>query len=159
MGKTEPIGYMLIEKKAPFPCADMERHVPMLWTFCRALARALSIHPGCFHAHMLVLGSSPLNAVKMNYSALLGVFPNVLMILTGAPGDGKSVPLWYDTMVMHRCRRQAGGAIIRLRSAFLFGVGNWYVCSPHDLFLFLLLIGIVPRPRSLLIRAYGSCIR
>ena len=125
MGKTEAmIGYMLIEKKAPFPCDDMERHVPMQWTFCRALARALSIHPGCFHAHMLVLGSSRLNAVKMNYSALLGVFPNVLMILTGAPGEGKSVPLWYDTMVMHQCRKQAGCAIIRLPPNFLSFLGR-----------------------------------
>ena len=119
MGKAEAMnGYMLIEKKAPFPGGDMERHVPMQWTFCRALARALSIHPGCFHAHMLVLDSSRLNAVKMNYSALLGVFPNVLMILTGAPGDGKSVPLWYDTMVMHHCRKQAGCANHNAASVF-----------------------------------------
>ena len=109
MGKTEAmIGYVLIEKKAPFPSSEMERHVPFQWTFSRGLGKALSVHPGCFHAHMLVLGSSRLGAVKMNYSSLLGVFPNVLMILTGVPGDGKSVPLWYDTMVMHQCRKQAG---------------------------------------------------
>ena len=121
IGKFEAmIGYRLIEKNAPFPGADMERHVPLQWTFCRALARALSIHPGCFHAHMLVLGSSRLKAVKMNYSSLLGVFPNVLMILTGAPGDRKSVPLWYDTVVMHQCCKQAGGASIRLHWALFF---------------------------------------
>ena len=125
MGKTEAMtGYMLIEKRAPFPSSDMERHVPLQWTCSRALARALSVHPGCFHAHMLVMGSSRLDAVKMNYSSLLGVFPNVLMILTGAPGDGKSVPLWYDTMVMHQCRKQAGCAIIRLRPYFLSLLGR-----------------------------------
>ena len=107
MGKTDAMtAYVLIESRAPFPESDMARYVPLQWTFCRALARALSVHPGCFHAHMLVLGSLRLDAVKMNYSSLLGVFPNVLMILTGAPGDGKSVPLWYDTMVMHQCRKQ-----------------------------------------------------
>ena len=115
MGKTDAMtAYMLIESRAPFPESEMERYVPLQWTFCRALARALSVHPGCFHAHMLVLGSSRLDAVKMNYSSLLGVFPNALMILTGAPGDGKSVPLWYDTMVMHQCRKQVECANLRL---------------------------------------------
>ena len=124
MGKADAMtGYMLIENRAPFPVSDMARHVPLQWTFSRALARALSVHPGCFHAHLLVLGSSRLEAVKMNYSSLLGVFPNVLVILTGAPGDGKSVPLWYDTMVMHQGRKQAGCSIIRLRPFFLSVLG------------------------------------
>ena len=125
MCKTDAMtAYMLIESRAPFPESDMARYVPLQWTFCRALARALFVHPGCFHAHMLVLGSSRLDAVKMNYSSLLGVFPNVLMILTGAPGDGKSVPLWYDTMVMHQCRKQARCAIIRLPPNFLSLLGR-----------------------------------
>ena len=116
MGKTEAMtGYMLIENRAPFPSSDMDRHVPLQRTISRALGRALSVQAGCVHAHMLVLSSSRLDAVKINYTSSLGVFPNVLMILTGAPGDGKSVPLWYDTMVMHQCRKQAGCAIIRLR--------------------------------------------
>ena len=69
MDKTDAMtGYMPIESRAPFPESEMERHVPLQWTFCRALARALSVHPGCFHAHMLVLGSSRMDAVKMNYS-------------------------------------------------------------------------------------------
>ena len=74
---------------------------------------------------MLVLGASRLDAVKMNYSALLGVFPNVLMILTGAPGDGKSVPLWYDTMVMHQCRKQVERSILRLRLLSCFFNAFW----------------------------------
>ena len=42
----------------------------------------------------------------MNYTDLLGVFPNIMMLITGACGDGKSIPLWLDTMIMHMYRKK-----------------------------------------------------
>ena len=91
--------YALIERLSPYPCEPMERHVPLQYKFSIARARATSVHPGCAHAHLLALASSRLNAVKMNYSDLLGMFCNLLILMTGASGDGKSIPLWLDTMV------------------------------------------------------------
>ena len=42
----------------------------------------------------------------MNYSGILGVFPNVMVIAHGASGDGKSVALWMDTQIMHFWRKK-----------------------------------------------------
>ena len=100
------IAYALIERLVPFPCEALARHAPLQYKFCQARARATSVHPGCAHAHVLTLASSRLYALKMNYSDLLGVFPNLMFILSGASGDGKSIPLWLDTMVMHMYRKK-----------------------------------------------------
>ena len=100
------VAYALIERLAPFPCEGLGRHAPLQYKFSQAIARATSCHPGCAHTHFLTLSSARLNAVKMNYSDLLGVFPNLMFILTGASGDGKSIPLWLDTMVMHMLRKK-----------------------------------------------------
>lgn len=100
------LGYALIEASAPYPCDVMATQVPLQYKFAQGWARATSVHPGCAHSHILSLASSRLSAVKMNYSHLLGVFPNLMLILTGSSGDGKSVPLWLDTMVMHVYRKQ-----------------------------------------------------
>ena len=94
------IAYALIERLAPYPSDAMEHHVPLQFKLSQARGRACSVHPGCAHAHFLVLASSRLNAVKMNYSDMLGMFCNLLILMTGASGDGKSIPLWLDTMVL-----------------------------------------------------------
>ena len=65
----------------------------------------------------------------------------------------------YDTRVMHLCRKQASGAIKRLRRFFSCVSGLWYVRSVHDWFSFQFPMCIVSRRRSLLIRVYGLRIR
>lgn len=102
------LGYALLEQEAPFPLDALEQHAPLQAKLARALGRGLSVHAGCAYTHLLALSSSRLNAVKMHYSPLLGVFPNLMLILTGASGDGKSVPLWFDTMVVTEMRKQDG---------------------------------------------------
>ncbi|CAK0865173.1 unnamed protein product [Prorocentrum cordatum] len=52
------------------------------------------------------MASLPLNAVKVHYSGILGVFPNIMINAHGASGDGKSVALWFDTQVMHYWRKK-----------------------------------------------------
>ena len=42
----------------------------------------------------------------MNYTDLLGVSPNIMMLITGACGDGKAILLWLDTMTMHIYRKK-----------------------------------------------------
>ena len=107
MSKQEAnMAYALIEQQVPFPTSALQDHAPLQCKLSQAHARATSVHPGCAHAHMIALASSRLSAVKMNYSNLLGVFPNLLMIITGATGDGKSIPLWLDTMTMHMYRKK-----------------------------------------------------
>jgi hypothetical protein len=101
------VGYTLLEQKCPFPFDALRREVPLQHKMAQGLARGLSLDAGCAHAHMLALASSRLNAVKMNYSNILGVFPNTMFLVTGASGDGKSVGLWYDTQVMHAFRKKA----------------------------------------------------
>ena len=100
------IAYALIERAVPFPCDALAQSAPLQYKFSQALGRATSVHPGCSHAHLSALASSRLNAVKMNYSDLLGIFPNLMFIFTGASGDGKSIPVWLDTMVMHMYRKK-----------------------------------------------------
>ena len=95
------MAYALMERLAPFPTDVLADNVPLQYKLSLAHARATSVHPGCAHAHLITLASSRLHALKMNYSDLLGVFPNLLMLITGACGDGKSIPLWLDTMIMH----------------------------------------------------------
>ena len=101
--------YALMERLAPFPTDVLADNVPLQYKLSLAHARATSVHPSCAHAHLITMASSRLHAEKMNYSDLLGVFPNLLMLITGACGDGKSIPLWLDTMIMHMYRpaRQA----------------------------------------------------
>eukprot|EP00959_Pyramimonas_sp_CCMP1952_P344034 7205902-Pyramimonas_sp.AAC.1 len=107
MSKQEAnMAYALIEREVPFPTAALQVHAPLQYKMSQAHARATSVHPGCAHAHMIALASSRLNAVKMNYSDLLGIFPNLLMIITGATGDGKSIPLWLDTQIMQMSQKK-----------------------------------------------------
>ena len=98
--------YALIERLLPFPADVLADHMPLQHKLSQAHARATSVHPGCDHAHIITLASSRLSALKMNYSDLLGAFPNLMMLITGACGDGKSIPLWLDTMVMHMYRKK-----------------------------------------------------
>ena len=100
------MAYALIERLAPFPTDVLADNVPLQYKLSLAHARATSVHPSCAHAHLITLASSKLHALKMNYSDLLGVFPNLLMLITGACGDGKSIPLWLDTMIMHMYRKK-----------------------------------------------------
>jgi len=100
------VGYALMEARVPFPGDVLARQVPLQYKLSQGFARATSVAPGCGHAHIMALASSRLNAVKMNYTDLLGMFPNVMFLLTGASGDGKSIPLWLDTMLMHMLRKK-----------------------------------------------------
>ncbi len=100
------MAYALIERLVPFPTDVLANHVPLQYKLGQAHARATSVHPGCAHAHIITVASSRFNALKMNYSDLLGVFPNLMMLITGACGDGKSIPLWLDTMIMHMYRKK-----------------------------------------------------
>ena len=54
--------------------------------------------------HSLTRSSLRLNSVKVNYSGILGMFPNLLIMDVGASGDGKSIGLWMDTQCMHYLR-------------------------------------------------------
>ena len=63
------------------------------------LARGLSVEAGCEYVHLIALDSLALSSVKTHYSGILGVFPNIMVNMHGASGDGKSIPLWFDTQV------------------------------------------------------------
>jgi hypothetical protein len=103
--KDTMIGYKLIENECPFPRDKISAATPLTWRLSEGLARALSVDPGCEYVHVLAMGSLPLNCVKTHYSGILGVFPNLVINCHGASGDGKSVPLWFDTQVMHYLRK------------------------------------------------------
>lgn len=95
------IAYKLMEQECPFPEEKIRTTLPLLWKLSKGLGCALSTDPGCQFFHLFTMGSLRLNCLKMGYSGLLGVFPNILVTATGASGDGKSVPLWFTTQVCH----------------------------------------------------------
>lgn len=104
--KDAMLGYKLLLAESPFPVDAVRAARPLMWKLAEGLSQGLSLHPGRQFMHLMALGSLRLNAVKVDYSGILGVFPNLLLIDVGASGDGKSIGLWMDTQVMHYLRKK-----------------------------------------------------
>jgi hypothetical protein len=100
------LGYKILENESPFPNDKLSAAVPFSWKVAEGLARGLSVETGCEYVHMVALASLSLNTVKTHYSGILGIFPNVMINLHGASGDGKSIPLWMDTQILHYLRKK-----------------------------------------------------
>ena len=86
--KDAMLGYKLLLAESPFPVDAVRAARPLMWKLAEGLSQGLSLHPGRQFMHLMALGSLRLNAVKVDYSGILGVFPNLLLIDVGASGDG-----------------------------------------------------------------------
>jgi hypothetical protein len=93
------LAYKLLESMNPFPREAAETSLPLAWRLSSALAEAASLAPSSMFVHMLILVALTLRAVQVKYSGLLGRYCNLVMLQNGAPGDGKSVQLWFNTQV------------------------------------------------------------
>ena len=104
--KDAMLGYRLMEARSEFPANDMAKYVPLSWNLSTAIAGGLSLDAGCEYCHILTNASLRLSCVKVPYSGMLGVFPNIMVLQDGASGDGKSIGLWFDTQVNRYLRKK-----------------------------------------------------
>ena len=123
--KDALLGYKILEVECPFPAKVLAAKRPISWNLAVGLGRGLSLHPSRTYMHKLALGSLRLNAVKVNYSGILGVFPNLLIIDYGASGDGKSPGLWLDTQVMHYLRKKILAVKVKAWQEAKDAYDNW----------------------------------